>query len=133
MNLGAVMAEVAQAMTEITGLNVTGHPIESVSPPAAGVTYPEKVIFGLTYGRGMTKIQNLPVVVVLGRVTEQATRDKMGQYADTTGERSVFARLEARDWASCDTLIVVDADFDSVRYGQIDYLQATFYLDITGN
>lgn len=132
MDPGAVMAELAAAVGEITGLNVTSHPIETVSPPAAGVTYPQRIAYDLTYGRGMDKLEGVPVVVVVGAVTLATTRDRIGRYAAGDGERSIKARLEGRDWAACDTVTVTSAEFDSVRYGEINYLQATFYCDVTG-
>lgn len=131
MNLAEVMQEIAAAVDEITGLRVTPHPIETVSPPAAGVTYPERIVYDLTYGRGMTKFQNLPVVVVLGVVTERATRDRMGEYTAVTGDRSLYARFNGREWTSCDMVIVTGCEFDSVIYGDSAYLQATFFCDIT--
>jgi hypothetical protein len=103
-----------------------------VTPPAAIVSYPEKVDFDETYGRGMDRIPDWPVVVVVGKATDRTARTRIYQYAAATGSNSLKTVLQAHTWAACDVLTVTSVEFDVVTIGAIDYIAALFHLDITG-
>ena len=134
MNLGAVMDELAAQIGTIAGLTAFGYPPDTVTPPAAIVTYPDEVVFDATYGRGMDTIA-LPVVVVVGRASDRASRGRLSRYLDGSGSHSIKATLEADglEWASFDTVRVMSADeIDIYQIGGVDLLSATLRLDIAG-
>jgi hypothetical protein len=132
MNLGDVMDQVAGRLDTIDGLNVFAFPPDSLSPPAAWIAYPAAYTFDATYGRGMDRITDLGVVVVVGKVSDRSTRDLISQYADGSGSASVKAVLQSGTYNAFDGLRVTEVTFDVVTRGGTDYLAALFTLDIAG-
>lgn len=132
MDLNDVMDEIATQLDTISGLRVHDHPPGSVTPPAGIVSYPDRVDFDETYGRGMDRIRNLPVVVVVGKATDRTARTRINGYASATGASSVKAVLEAGTYTSFSTIRVASVEFDVVTIGTIDYIAAMFALDIAG-
>jgi hypothetical protein len=130
MNLATVADEVATVLDTIAGLRVTGHPPASISPPAGWVDYPQSLDFDETYGRGMDRIRDWQVFVVVGRATERTARDRVYEYASATGSKSVKAVLEAHTYTSLATLRVASAEFGFVDVAGVDYVGVTFHLDI---
>ncbi len=131
MNLANVMQAVADRLDTIDGLRCFGFPPHSLSPPAAIVSYPDKITFDETYGRGMDRL-TLPVVVVVGRVSDRSARDQLGAYCDGVGAASVKQVLESGAYTAFDTVRVTGADFDVVSIAGTDYMAALFDLDIVG-
>lgn len=132
MNLGDVMDEVAAQLGTIVGLRVFAFPPDNLSPPAAWIAYPEGYTYDATYGRGMDRITDLGVVVVVGKVSDRSTRDLVSQYADGAGAKSVKAVLRAGNYTAFDALRVTEVTFDVITRGGTDYLGALFTLDIGG-
>ena len=133
MNLAAVMDEIAAALAGITGLRVSAYPPGSVSPPAGIVSYPDEITYNLTSGPTGARIESLPVVLVAGKATDRAAREAVSGWASTDGPASVKAVLEEAAYASLDTLTVTRCGFDVVTIAGVDYLAATFDIDISGH
>lgn len=135
MNLADVMQEVADELDTITGLRCFGYPPDKITPPAAIVTYPEDYTYDAAYGRGMDRL-TVPVVVVVGKVSDRQAVKDLGKYADGSGAASVKAVLDAKTtahgWTKCGEVVVKRAVFDLVTIAGSPYLAATFTLDITG-
>lgn len=131
MNLADVMQALADRLDTIAGLRVHGHPPDKVTPPAAIVTYPDTYTYDETYGRGMDRIE-LPVVVVVGKVSARSSRDDLARFVDGSGVASVKAVLESGTYTAFDTVRVTQAVFDIVTIAGVDYLAATLTVDITG-
>jgi len=131
MNLAAVMQEIADELDVITGLRCYGFPVYSIHPPAAVVAYPESLDYDMTYGRGSDRL-TIPVVVLVGKVSDRATVGNLGKYADGSGASSVKAVLEAATWSACGEVVVKRAVFDVVTISSVEFLAATFTLDVTG-
>lgn len=131
MNLADVMQAVADRLDTVQGLRVFAYPPDALHPPAAVVTYPETYTFDATYGRGMDQI-SLPLVVVVGRVSDRASRDVIGAYVDGSGTQSVKQVVESGTYTAFDTVRVADVVFDMISIGGTVYLAATFTLDIAG-
>lgn len=131
MNLAAVMQAVADRLDTIPLLRCFGFPPDSLSPPAAVVSYPDAIRFDQTYGRGMDRM-TLPVVLVVGKVSDRSAREQLGAYCDGAGASSVKQVLESGTYTAFDTVVVSGADFDVVTIAGTDYLAATFDLDIGG-
>jgi hypothetical protein len=132
VNLNTVADEVATALATISGLRVHDHPPANVVPPAGIVSFPDRVEFDATYGRGMDRIQDWPVLVVVGKATDRTARTRIYGYAAATGSSSVKAVLEAHTWTSLSTLRVASVEFDVVTIASVDYISALFHLDIAG-
>lgn len=131
MNLANVMQELAERLDTIAGLRVHGHPPDKISTPAAVVTYPDTYNYDETYARGMDRLE-LPVVVLVGKVHLLSARNTIGAYADGAGAKSVKAVLEAGTYTQFDTVRVTGVTFDIVEVAGVEYLGATFTVDITG-
>jgi hypothetical protein len=132
VNVADVMEEIGDVLDTLTGLRVHRHPPGSIVPPAGVVSYPERVAYDQTYGRGMDRLEGLPVVLLAGKVTERTARDKMGAWSAGTGAASVKVALESHAWASCDDVHVASVEFDTVSIGAVDYLAAVFSLNVAG-
>ena len=132
MNLANVMDAISDRLDTIAGLRCFAHPSGSVTPPAAIVSYPETYTFDETYGRGMDRL-NLPVVVVVGKVSDRASRDALAAYCNGTGAASVKAVLESGTYSTFHTVRVASIEFDTVTIAGTDYIAALFDLDISGS
>lgn len=132
MDLGAVMQEIADQVDTITDLRVFGYPPDSVNAPAAIVTYPGTLDFDGSYGRGMDRIPDLTVVVLVGKVSERTARDRIGQYCNGSGPASIKAVVESGTYTEFDTVRVTSVSFDVIAIAAVEYLAATFTLDIAG-
>lgn len=132
MNLDAVMAEVAARLDTIPALRVFDHPVDTVNPPTAIVSLP-LITFDETYGRGSDRYA-LPVILAIGKVVDRAARANLAPFVAGAGASSVKAVLEADDnYVAFDSLRVVSAEFDVITWSAVEYLTATFLLDILGD
>jgi hypothetical protein len=93
MNLADVMDDIATRVDTITGLRTFAYPPDNVPAPAAIVTYPDTYTYDETYGRGMDRVV-LPVVVVVGKVSDRKSRDLIAKYCDGDGLSSIKAVIE---------------------------------------
>lgn len=131
MNLKNVMDQIATQLDTISGLRCYPYPADSVTPPAVIVSYPDTVTFDETYGRGMDRL-TLPVVLVMGKVYDRATRDNLMAYCNGSGSTSVKQVLESGTYTAFDTIRVSSVEFDAVSIAGTDYAAALFSLDIAG-
>lgn len=133
MNIDTVMTEVATRLKTIDKLRVFDHPVDKVEPPTAIVSLPE-ITFDLTYGRGTDRYQ-LPVILAVGKVVDRAARANVAPYVAGAGPKSFKAVLEdeSAPYASFDSLRVTGVEFDVISWSAVDYLTATFLLDILGS
>lgn len=131
MNVQAVMAELATTLDTIPGLRVYAYVPKTVAVPAAIVAWPEAVEYDATMGRG-SDIFRIPVLVVVSDVTARNAPTRLGEYVNGSGAKSVKAVLEAHAPTNYDALRVKSARMEPMTVGTVDYLAATFDLDIIG-
>lgn len=131
MNIQAVMTEIATALDTIAGVRVYNHVPDSVQVPAAVVVFPENIEFDSAYGRGMDNFE-VPVLVVVSKLTAKTASKSLSDYASGSGAKSVKAVLEAHTPANYDTLRVAGARVDPITFNAIDYLGVTFAVDVAG-
>lgn len=84
MDLGAVMDEIGDRLDTLDGLRVYRYPPDNVQPPAAIVTYPDTYTYDETMRRGMDRI-TLPVVLLVGKVSDRASRDRISDWLSRGG------------------------------------------------
>lgn len=132
MDLAAVMDAVSNRLSTIAGLRCFAYPPPTLTPPAAVVSYPDSYDFDETYGRGMDRMK-LPVVLVVGQVSDRSARNSLGAYCNGTGSQSVKAVLESGTYSAFQVVRVEGIEFDVVAIGGIDYTAALFTLDIAGS
>lgn len=126
-----MMDELGDQLDTIDGLNVYRWPPDSVTAPGAVVTYPDGLDFDATYQRGFDDI-TLPIVVVVGKASARAARDKVAAFCAGSGDASVKAVLEAGTYTAFDVARVTGVEFSVATIGTTEYLTATFAVDITG-
>lgn len=132
MDIEAIAVELAARLDTIGGgLRVSDHPPDAVNAPEAIVTYPGTIMFDGTYQRGMDTMDP-SVVVLVGKTTSRTVLKRIAQYCKGSGPSSFKEVLEAGEYTSCDSVRVVSVDFDNVLFGGVEYLAATFTLDIAG-
>lgn len=132
MNLRDVMLELATQLDTIPELNVSSFPSGSVKPPAAMVLWPLDLTYDMTYGRGSDRM-TLQVVVVVGQLDSESTRDELSVYANGSGTRSIKQVLEAGTYTAFDAVRVIGADFGQWQIADTPYMAALFDLDIAGD
>jgi hypothetical protein len=132
MRLDLVMDEVAGVLAQVTGLRVFAYPPPTLVPPAGYVSYPLSIDMDATYGRGEDDFRDLPIVLVVGKVTDRTARDTVAAWAAGSGPRSVKALMEAHTWTSCDDLTVTSCEFDVEKIAGVDYLAAMFKATVVG-
>lgn len=131
MNIGNVMQALADRIDTIAGLRVYAYPPNAVQAPAAVVTYPESYTYDDTYGRGMDSM-TLPVVVLVGKVSDRASRDKLAKWVSPSTATSIKTVLESGTYTAFDTVRVASVTFDIIAIAAVEYLAATLTLDIAG-
>lgn len=131
MDLGSVMDAVAERLRTIDGWTVYAYPPGRVTPPAAIVSYPDTYTFDGTYARGMDQLV-LPVVVVVGKVSDRSARDLVGAYCNGSGTTSVKATLDGGGYSAFDSARVTSAEFDVVMFAGSPFLAAIFDVEIIG-
>lgn len=133
MNVQTVKEEILTALAG-TGLRGYAWDIGSISPPAALPGWPDDVEYVGTYGRGQTRVPDLPLLVIVGKASERSAATALGAYLAETGATSVPAKIEGRagSWVACDVVTVTRAKILVVTFGGVEYLAAEFHLDIVG-
>jgi len=131
MNLANVMDEIAGRLSTIEGLRVFAWPVGTLTPPGAVVGYPADGQYDETYGRGADSM-TIPVVIVVGRVSERASRDLLAAYVDGSGARSIKTVLETGTYTTFDTIRVQWPDFDVYTVAGTDYLSVVFDVSVFG-
>ena len=132
MDLDLVAGELATALGTIGGLTVPEWGVQRVTPPFALIPLPEEITYDAGYGRGADQIGDWPVMVLVANPTRPEARREIATYAAGSGPKSVKAAIDAHTYTACDSVTVVRAEFDVVKYAGVDYLAAMFHLDITG-
>jgi hypothetical protein len=132
MNLQRVMEEIAEKLKMFTGMNVFDYPVDTVIPPAGILSYPERIAYDETYGRGEDMFFNLPVFMVTDRADSKSARNQISEWTDPTGLKSVKTFLDRETYNSCDSVSVPNATFDVMTVAGIDYLVAIFELNVSG-
>lgn len=133
MRLAAVMDEISAVAAKVPSLagRTYAWPSEEVSPPAAMVTYPAEIDPLVAFQRG-TDRWNGGLLVVVGRVWDRATRDRIAGYVSGDGPESIVAAFYGHDWRECAYCVPGRITFDAIQLAGIEYMAALFELDIAG-
>lgn len=132
LDLNAVMDAIGARLVGVTGLRVYDYAADAASPPAAIVSLPSAVEYDAVMGRGADRMV-IPITVLVGRISDRAARDQLGGYIAGAGANSVKAAIEGSDptlGGICQTVRVTDATVSVVTINAIDYLGASFDLEV---
>lgn len=130
MDINDVVAELAAQLDTVEGLRVHPEPPGTIAPPAAILTFPD-ITFDATYGRGMDSLI-LPVVLAVARLSDRASGKRIREFVSGSGPGSIKAVVEAGEYTAFDTVRVASVEFDVIPIAAVDYLAATFLLEIAG-
>jgi hypothetical protein len=131
MDVAAVMAAIATAVTAGTGVRTAGYPVSTTTAPSAFVDYPTDIQYDQTYGRG-SDAMTVPLAMLIGRRDDERTTAAVSAYAAGGGASSVKAAVESYETAAWDVAVVTSANFDYVTVGAVPYVAAVFEIEITG-
>lgn len=132
LDLNAVMDAIGARLVGVTGLRVYDYGADLASPPAAIVSLPKTVEYDVVAGRGADRIV-IPITVLVGRISDRAARDQLGAYLAGTGASSIKAAIEGSDsnlGGAAQTVRVTEATVDVVTINAVDYLGASFDLEV---
>lgn len=131
MLLSDVMDDLGTALGTIPGLRVFPYWADRVTPPAAVVAWPDPLTYDSAMARGADRAE-LSVLVMVGKVDARTARDNLARYVDGSGEYSVKAAIDGHEATAYDSARVDRAEFGVITVAGIEYLAATFYVDIIG-
>jgi hypothetical protein len=131
MGIAATMDEIGTKLKLIYGLNVKAWNALSVTAPAAVIQLPTEIDYQIDYGRGgfsaKTKIH-----ILVGKLSDQNSRDVLDKYLDTSGDHSVYRRVDSGNdnkYATCDAVTVESAEVITFEVAGVDYLDAVFSIE----
>lgn len=131
MILNTVLDALAAAVDNITGLRTYAYPADQVSPPAAVIGLPE-VPYDATFG-GADEWE-VPIFVVVGKVSDRASRTALCSYVTPTGATSIKAAVEADKTlgGACDSVAVTRAEFTTISVAGTEFLGAELTCSVVG-
>lgn len=131
-DLNAVMDGLGVRLKTIAGLRVHDYPPDSVAVPAAIVDFPEGIEYHPTYGVDSASAV-FPVYVLVGQVSDRASRDAIAPYANPAGDQAVLAAIEADPTlgGAAQSLQVQRSDFTKTLIsGGVEYLAVRFDVEV---
>lgn len=131
MIVETVLAEVAGQLDTIPKLNVFPFWAKKVPVPGVTVGLPELIEFDQTYGRGLDRMR-VPILVMVGLVSDRASAKELSAYMDGSGDRSFKAVLNGHTWTSCDDVMVTSCEPGTYSSAGVILLGAEFTVDIYG-
>jgi hypothetical protein len=131
VDVNAVMDALGVRLATIAGLRVYDYRADNVAAPAAIVGLPTAIDYDGTKGRGSDRLV-VPVVVLVGRVSDRASRDLLSAYIAGAGARSVKAAIEgAIDLGgAAQTTRVTSAVVAEITVANVVYIGVTFDCEV---
>lgn len=129
LDLNALMDALAAALGGITGLRVQGYPASAAAVPAATVGLPTTLEYDSTMGRGLDHVV-VPITLLVGNVVDRSARAALSAYLAGTGSSSVKAAIDGKLGGVVGSARVMGARIEVVTLGGVEYLGATFDVDI---
>lgn len=133
LDLVAVMDAIGVRLATITGLRVADYAADSVNPPQAIVSLPTTVEYDVVAGRGADRTV-IPIMVLVGRVSDRTARDLMARYLSGTGAYSVKTAVEAAGsdlgGAAQSVRVTLAMPPDIVTVSAVEYLGCSFDVEV---
>jgi hypothetical protein len=128
IELNPVMDAIGQALLALPGQRVFDYQSDSVAPPAAVVALP-RVEYDNTKARG-TDRAIFPVHILVSKASDRASRDALGAYIAGAGATSVKAAIDGTLAGAVHAARVMDCDVSVFPVAGVDYLAATFQVEV---
>lgn len=129
LDLGGVMDAIGVRLATISGLRVADFPTDAANPPQAIVSLPETVEYDTVMGRGADRVV-VPITVLVGKVSDRAARDSLAAYVSGAGAKSIKAAVDGDLGGTAHTARVTGATINIVTIQAIDYLGASFSVEV---
>lgn len=128
----SVRTKLKERLATISGLKTYDHIPDSVNVPA-GIVGQLDMTFDATFNRGFDSA-TCTVLLIVGRMSEQAAQAKLDGYLAGSGSTSVKAAIEADATLSgtVQTVSVASATAGSVQVAGNDYLAYRYVIDLIG-
>ena len=132
MNPTAVRTGLATALQTISGLRCFDYVPDSLSPPAA-IVEPLEIEYGTAMANGLNHCMGY-VLIVVGRMSDRSSQDRIDAYVNTSGASSVVTAIEADTTlgGACSTLQVLRAMPRAVVVSGVEMTAYRFEVDIYG-
>ena len=132
MTPNGVRTGLGTALDTITGLRVFDYVPDSLSPPAA-VVEPLEVDYDEAMQRGLDFYRAF-ILVIVGRMSDRSSQDRLDAYVAGSGASSVKAALEANRTlgGACSTLQVTSARPREVVVSGVNMIAYRFEVSIYG-
>lgn len=132
MTPNGVRAGLGTALDTITGLRAFDYVPDSLSPPAA-VVEPLEIDYDEAMRRGLD-VYRAYILVIVGRMSDRSSQDRLDAYVAGSGSSSVKAALESDKTlgGACSTLQVTSARPREVVVSGVNMIAYRFEVSIYG-
>ena len=133
MNPTSVLQGLTTALDTITGLRCFDYVPDSLAPPAA-VVEPLEITYGMSMTTSGIDYYKGFILVIVGRMSDRSSQDRLDAYLTTTGSSSVKAALESDRTlgGACSTLQVVSTRPREVVVSGVNMIAYRFEVRIYG-
>jgi hypothetical protein len=121
-----VMDTLAARLKAASYKNVYAYPTSPVQTPGVVIGYPTNIEFDVTYGDG-AEAYTIPIYFLVGRELTEQARDSLSDII--AGGSSIKRTIETNPMTGTDNQ-VTDCRIETIAVGGIEYLSATFTLDV---
>jgi hypothetical protein len=128
LDLNAAMDAIGARLLTIAGMRVYDYTADQVAPPAGVVGLPE-VGYDVTKARGTDRAV-YPLIVLVSKVSDRASRDVLSQYLAGAGAKSVKAAVDGTLGGVVQHARVASASPATITVAGVDYLAATFQIEV---
>ena len=130
MNLVDIRRGLATALDTLSGLRVFDYVPDNAPAPAA-IVEPLEITYGAAMQNGLHNLKAF-VTIMVGRMSDRSSQDRVDVYVNPTGTSSVVAAIEADVTlgGACKALTVIGAQPRSVTMAGVEYNAYRFEINI---
>lgn len=126
-----IRSGLATRIATISGLRTAATIPDQVNPPIA-IVIPERLTYDDAYGKGLVTYSFL-VQVIVGKVSERTSQNKIDGFINPTGATSIKAAIEGDKTLNgvvFDTRVTEVTGYSVVQVGDIAYMSCEFRVTV---
>ena len=126
-----IRSGLATRIATISGLRTAATIPDQVNPPVA-IVIPERLTYDDAYGKGLVTYSFL-VQVIVGKVSERTSQNKIDGFINPTGTTSIKAAIEGDKTLNgvvFDTRVTEVTGYSVVQVGDIAYMSCEFRVTV---
>jgi len=126
-----IRSGLATRIATISGLRTAATIPDQVNPPVA-IVIPERLTYDDAYGKGLVTYSFL-VQVIVGKVSERTSQNKIDGFINPTGATSIKAAIEGDKTLNgvvFDTRVTEVTGYSVVQVGDIAYMSCEFRVTV---